>query len=527
MKSTTACHSAFLFGLLLGLVGACAAAERFDAVFSTCWGGANHEETRGITLDAEGNIYTTGRTDSPGFPTTPGAYDRTPTARQGDIYAQKWTPQGQIVWSTVIGGTGAGPAKGFSIRVDSAGFVYVAGEGCDGLPVTPGVFQPEFKGHHPPNISAPACGFIAKIKPDGSDLVWLSYCGTYYEHRDMTMDSQGDIYVTSGWDPASAQQAMPAQWFTNAFQKTPSGGKDFVIIKVKGDGSRVLWATYLGGSADDSGAGSVRVDADGYVYALTSTKSDDIPILPGGVGRPRTGKEDYYLAKLTPDGSGLVYGTCLGGSGGEFLGTHSLDVDSHGNAYVSCFTNSSDFPTLPGAFQTARKGSSDTFVSKFSPIGALVASTLLGGNGADLTEGIAVTPTGEVIISGSTDSTDFPVTPTALQHANAGGRDGCLAKLSNDLSTVLYATYWGGSGEDSARDTVADSAGNLYYAGQTQSPNFPLCAAAQAAFDGVTDLGLARFAPQGAGHRLSPSEKERRRALFQTDENRTIAEGSE
>ncbi|MCX7017188.1 MAG: hypothetical protein NTW86_32265, partial [Candidatus Sumerlaeota bacterium] len=411
-------------------------------------------------------------------------------------FVQKWTPQGQIVWSTVICAT-AGGAKGFSLRVDSAGYVYVAGVGADGLPVTAGVFQPDFIGHHPPNISAPACSFIAKIKPDGSDLVWLSYCGSYYEHRDMTMDSHGDIYVTSAWDPASGQQAMPAQWFANAYQKTPRGGKDFVLIKVKSDGSRVLWATYLGGSGDDSGAGSVRVDADGYVYALTSTKSDDIPLLPAGVARPRAGKDDYYLAKLTPDGSGLVYGTCLGGSGGEFLGTHSLEIDSHGNAYVSCFTNSPDFPTMPGAFQTVLKGGSDTFVSKFSPTGSLVASTLLGGSGSEITEGIAVTPASEIIISGNTNSTDFPVTATALQPANGDWTDGYLVKVSNDLSTALYATYWGGSGSDSARDTAADSAGNLYFAGQTQSPNFPLHAAAQSALKGGADMGLARFAPLG------------------------------
>ncbi|MCX7015924.1 MAG: SBBP repeat-containing protein [Candidatus Sumerlaeota bacterium] len=474
------------------------AAEPYKPVFSTYWGGAAHEETRGITLDREGNLYITGRTDSPGFPTTPGAFSRTPKGTQGDIFVAKWTPEGKPVWCTLIGGAGGGPSKGFSIRVDAQGPVYVAGEASDGLPTTPDVFQPQFVGHHPSNISRPACGFIAKLKPDGSGLVWLSYCGSYYEHRDMTIDAAGDIYVTSAWDPASKQTPMPKEWFAHAFQKEPRGGKDFVVIKVKGDGSRVLWATYLGGSADEPGAGSVRVDGKGFVYVLTSTESDDAPLAPAETARKRAGKDDYYLAKLTPDGSGLVYATCLGGSGGEFLGTHSLAIDAQGAAYVSCFTPSPDFPTTAGAFQRMLRGKSDTFVSKFSPSGELVASTLLGGDGAELTEGIAVNAAGEAIVCGGTSSTDFPVTPAAFQRANRGGRDGYLAKLSGDLSTVLYATYLGGNGEDSLRDTIAGESGDLYAAGMSQSSDFPLCNAAQGEFHGVTDLVLARFAPEPA-----------------------------
>jgi hypothetical protein len=242
--------------------------------------------------------------------------------------------------------------------------------------------------------------------------------------------------------------------------------------------------------------GSVRVDSQGLVTVLTSTKSDDIPTTPAGT-RKRAGLEDYYLARLSPDGSRLVYGTCLGGAGAEFLGTHSLDLDAEGNAFVSCFTTSQDFPTTPGAFQRDLKGAHDAFVAKFSPAGILVASTLLGGSGRELTEGIAVGLSGEVVLTGGTTSSDFPVTADAYQRALCGKRDGYLVTLSKDLSRVLYGTYLGGSDDDSARGAAVDAVGNLYFAGVTKSGDFPITeGATQRKLGGVADACMGKLAPR-------------------------------
>jgi hypothetical protein len=219
-------------------------------------------------------------------------------------------------------------------------------------------------------------------------------------------------------------------------------------LKVKSDGSQVLWGTWLNGSDINNIEAFVGVDANRNVYYGDFTSSTDMPLSANG-RKYAGGPHDLYLAKLSPDGSKLLYGTYLGGSGDEEYDTHSLAVDSHGNAYFSGVTSSGDCPVTPGAFQPKHSGgNTDVVIFKVGPHGDLLACTYLGGRKNEGTEGLSVDSAGNVYVSGQTYSPDFPTTSGAFQSAygksngNHDG-DGYLTVLSSDLKTVLYSTYMG------------------------------------------------------------------------------------
>src|SRR5439155_6499518 len=176
------------------------------------------------------------------------------------------------------------------------------------------------------------------------------------------------------------------------------------------------------------------------------------------------------VTKLDPAGSALVYSTYLGGSGRD--NGNGIAVDTDGNAYVTGFTESPDFPTTPGAFQTtiAETSYADAFVTKLDASGAaLVYSTYLGGSAFDWGKGIAVDAAGNAYVTGYTKSTDFPTTPAAIHPTNSGS-DVFVTKLNRTGSTLVYSTYLGaGVGYGIALPATGDA----YVAGYTSSTDFP------------------------------------------------------
>jgi hypothetical protein len=180
------------------------------------------------------------------------------------------------------------------------------------------------------------------------------------------------------------------------------------------------------------------------------------------------------VSKLSPDGSSLVFSTYLGGSGGEDGETHNLAIDAAGNSFVTSATSSSDFPTTAGAFQRFHAGKADAFVAKISVDGSrLLASTYLGGREWEHGEGIEVDGDGNVYVGSATESPDFPTRPNAIQTRLRGKADMWVAKLSPDLTKLLYCTLFGGSKGDWGRSMTIDAEGNLYSVGVTASSDFP------------------------------------------------------
>ncbi|UCG59071.1 MAG: SBBP repeat-containing protein, partial [Phycisphaerales bacterium] len=217
----------------------------------------------------------------------------------------------------------------------------------------------------------------------------------------------------------------------------------------------------------------------------------------GAHDRTYSDKADFFVACLTPDGSDLVYGTYLGGPGNEWISTHNLAIDDSGNAYVAIPTGSTNYPTTRRAFQsTFRGGDTDMAVTKLSPTGALVASTLIGGTDRENADGVYVDASGNVFVTGQTQSTDFPITANAYQPTSHGASEALLIRLSADLSTLLYATYMGGSNDDAGRTSCLGSDGSLYIAGSANGPGWPSKNAYQNSFAGGSlDNVLAKFTP--------------------------------
>lgn len=461
----------------------------YDVAFSSYLGGSNQEQVRDIVTDAQGNIYVTGGGGSANFPTTAGAFDTTPNGNF-DVFVTKYTPGGQVIWSTVLGGSEYDRA--YALEVDASGYVYIAGRAGRGLPTTAGAFQPNYNGHYTGTAYGNQNAFVAKLKPDGSGLVFASYFGSYELIRDLAIDASGDIYVAGSRRSTETGTTPPAAWFANAFQKNPNAGGDTVIAKIKSDGSQLLWATYYGGAGSDGTAPSIRVDPLNRPVVVGTTTSLDLATTPGAFDRTHNGGVDMFVAKFSADGSSLVYGTYLGGTGNEYTETHNLVLDAAGNPYVSGYTSSTNFPTTAGALQPKYGGGSfDAFVTRLSADGStLLASTYYGGSGS---EGINLDAAGNVYISGPSTSPNLQMTADVFRANNAGGSDMFVAKLSSNLTTLRYASYLGGPGNDSARTSWVDGAGNIYVAGHVSNGFFTRNAAQPLFGGGVNDNGIAKF----------------------------------
>ncbi|MCI0626203.1 MAG: SBBP repeat-containing protein [Acidobacteria bacterium] len=233
------------------------------------------------------------------------------------------------------------------------------------------------------------------------------------------------------------------------------------------------YSTYLGGNEDDSGLG-LAADTDGNAYVTGVTQSATFPGTSPGQGSGSGG--DVFVTKLNASGNALIYSVYLGGSGAEI--GHDLAIDATGNVYVSGGTRSSNFPITPGAFQTTLRGASDAFVVKLNPAGSqLLYSSYLGGTRDEGWEGggIAVDAAGQVYVTGTTDSLDFPTSRFTFQRSYGGGSsDAFITKFNASGSSLIYSTYLGGFDLDQGQGIAVDSGGRASVTGRTRSPNFVL-----------------------------------------------------
>lgn len=461
--------------------------------FATFMGGTGDDMARDVAVDAQGNVYVAGSTQSPNFPTTPGAYDRTFNSSGqylSDAFVAKFGPSGNLIWSTLVGGPNY--ERAYAIELDPLGYVYIAGRAGAGFPVTQGAFQTTFAGGVDDPGYGPQDGYICKLMPDGSAVVWCSYFGVNDGRiiRDIAVDGNGDVYVSS----ATNNGGFPAAWFTNAFQKTKTAGTltDLIVAKVKTDGSKVLWATYIGGSGDEGNSPSIRVDAQGFATVVSGTTSTDMPTV-NAAQSVNGGGRDFYIARLAQDGSSLVYATYLGGNAEESTETHGLALDAQGNAVVAGQTLSANFPTTSGVVQpTFGGGLQDFFVARYSKTGTKQAATFLGGNGTDGPQGVAVDGQGNVFVSGLATGT-FPTTVPQL--GPGGGADLTATELSPTLTSILYSIRIGGSGDEASRGAALDSNGGFHLVGHTVSPDMYHLNAVQPSIGGAMDALVISIIP--------------------------------
>ncbi|MCS1351596.1 SBBP repeat-containing protein [Mechercharimyces sp. CAU 1602] len=237
----------------------------------------------------------------------------------------------------------------------------------------------------------------------------------------------------------------------------------------------VIYSTYLAGSGSDFGL-AIAVDHDGNAYVTGNTSSTNFPVT-SGVFQTRLRQVDAFVSKLNASGTSLLFSTYLGGS--NIDGGLGIAVASNRTVFVSGQTNSFNFPVTSGAFQTGLKGETDAFITKLSATGStLFYSTYLGGGGQEPNAKVAIDDDGHAYVGGATQSTNFPVTSGAFQTVFGGNEDAYIAKLNPTGSSLLFATYIGGSGVDFGEDIALDSNHNTYITGFTDSEDFPITSGA-------------------------------------------------
>ena len=463
--------------------------------YSTYLGGSGTEEGNSIAVDATGAVYVTGITNSADFPTVNAAQPALNESGLEDIYIAKLTPDGRaLVYATYLGGSDYEVVA--DIAVDAAGAAYVSA-------VTRSSDFPTVQALQPGNNGG-ADAVVAKLSADGSQLIYSTYLGGSGDERGIApsgdqvvaaiaVDSAGAAYIAG----ATRSSDFPT---VNAFQPRPGdidNGVNAFVAKIAPDGSALLYSTYLGGSGFDS-ATDIVVDSLGAAYVVGSTTSPDFPSVNP---LPSTGANfDAFVAKFAPDGSSLIYSTHLGGTGVDE--GYGIAIDASGAAYVTGWTNSSDFPTMNALQPQLGVGTPDfdAFVVKLAPEGgAMIYGTYLGGSDWDRGYSIAVDTAGAAHVTGVTLSANFP-TMNPLQPALRGPMDAFVSKLSPNGAALVYSTYLGGTRSDginyqywfqpsfypvqSSMAITVDLTGATYVTGRTDSRDFPTTTSLQARCSG-------------------------------------------
>ncbi len=381
-------------------------------LYLTYLGGSKSDGSLGIAIDSQGKAYIAGYTGSPDFPTV--APIQSKHGGGYDVFVSKLSADGsRLVYSTFLGGSGGEGAAG--IAVDGSGNAYVTGF----------TGSPDFPTAHPlqASLHGPFDVFVSKLSPDGRRLIYSTFVGgsNSDEGVAIAIDSQGSAYVTGSVTSPDFPTVNPVQ------AKYAGGFVDAFVLKLNPAGSALVYSTYLGGSFRDQGAG-IAVDRSGNAYVAGFTGSADFPVAHSF--QPKLGGGfDAFVAKLDPTGSQLLFSTYLGGSGNEEGA--AIAVDHLGNAFVTGFTGSTNFPVV-GALQQKLGGATDAFLTQLNPAGVVQFSTFLGGTGEDQGTGVSLDRSGNVYLTGYTASADFPVVHP-LQREFAGKEDAFLAKIATKL----------------------------------------------------------------------------------------------
>jgi hypothetical protein len=389
-----------------------------------------------------------------------------------------------------------------AVAADPAGHAYVTGYTASAdFPTTPGSSDPSG-----PNGSDDV--FVAEIDETGTDFVFATYFGgTDTEGpSSLAVDASGAVYVTG----FTRSTDLPLAG--NSLQTERRGAIDSFVAKLGGGGNALLYSSYLGGNTDVDFALGIAADDAGRAYVVGHSQSTNFPVTPTALTPqhpPSGGASAAFLTVLDTNAAGgassLVYSTFFGGNGpGQAV---DVAVDVAGRAYVVGEMDATDMPVTPTAYHGSIRGISDGFVLVLDPSKAgsagLVYSTYVGGESYDDARSLALHD-GLVYVAGSTSSQFLETTPDAYRTtpATTDPSDGFLLLLDPsrpDAAALRYATYFGGSGLDVAKDLAVDPAGNAWLCGFTLSIDFPTTADAIGANAPESDGYIAEISPTIAG----------------------------
>ncbi|CAM2010931.1 SBBP repeat-containing protein [Acanthopleuribacter pedis] len=443
-----------------------------DLVYATFLGGTSIDQGFAIALDEVGNATVVGRTYSNDFPTTQAAVDRTFGGVTEAFVFQLNASGDTLNFSTLLGGDTED--HGFGVAHDAERNVYVTGETfSQNFPTTDGAYNETNLGF--------GHAYVCKLNATGSLMVYSTLIGgnSTASARSIFVNHRGEAYIAG----LTADSTFPTT--AGAITTTFAGERDGFVSKLNATGSALVYSTFLGGSSEDN-ASAVFVDNSDHAYVTGTTSSSDFPTTVGSFDPSFNGATDGFVVKLNSNGSAFLYATFLGSFGNDI--GNDIVVDTEGQAYITGETSSSGFPVTDQAYDTTYNGSSDAYVAKLNPSGALLTyASFLGGSSEDRAAAVAIDPAGNAYVTGLTRSTRFPTTPGAFDRAYSGNSNLFLSKIQSGGDTLAFSTFFGGSGRDFLQDLAVDGAGNAYLTGSVQSNSFPTT-------DGV-------FSQQYAGNR--------------------------
>lgn len=368
-----------------------------------------------------------------------------------------------LVWSSYVGGSQYDEPT--LVKHDSAGRVLVAGytESTD-FPVSAGAVQATNNGA--------GDGFLMLIDPSlppASQVVWSTYIGGSGADFVSGLVEVGGIYAFSGSGTSPNLPTTPG-----AYQPANAGGHDAFVGVLDGTGSTLLALTYFGGSGNDGGFTSLH-HLNGELYLCGVTQSSDLPLTANAFDTTIVGDEGF-VAKLDLFGGSLLYSSYLGGQANE--GVWAGDLDASGVLTLLATTGSIDFPTTANAFDLTLNGGTDVGIVLFAPGAAtqLVYGTFVGGINSEFAYGIKRAPNGDIVVSGTTVSSNWPTTPGAYQTTFQGGGfigttvagDGFVTRIDPTLSgaaALVASTYFGGNSFDQGLESDIDSNGDVTLVG--------------------------------------------------------------
>ncbi len=411
-----------------------------------------------------------------------------------------------LVYSTFLGGSSYEEPR--AVAVEPSGSATVAGNTASfDFPTTLGALDTTFGG----GTALGGDAFVTRLSPSGASLDFSTFLGGAGDDfaSAIALDSMGAATV-AGSTSSSDLPTTPGA-FDTSFNGGPlPWGGDAFVARLSPSGGSLVYSTFLGGSEDD-GALALALDGVGDATVAGWTYSPSFPTTSGAFDTSFAvgSGGDAFVAQLSPSGTGLAFSTFLGGTNNEYASGVALDVG--GTATLAGQTDSGDFPTSSGAFDTTFNGAGayggDAFVAQLSSSGASLAkSTFLGGTEVDRAHALALDSTGAATVAGETGSSNFPTTVGAFDTSYNGTplinppiRDAFVTRLSPSGAGLFFSTFLGGFAEDLALAVAVDASQAAIVAGVTTSSNFPTTPGAFDTTFASNDAFLVRLSPSGGG----------------------------
>lgn len=429
-----------------------------------------------IFTDGKGYIYISGNTRDQNYPVTENAYQKE-LKGEADAFVAKFSPNGMLVFSTLIGGSKREHHTG--LTVDKDGCVYlVGGTHSPDFPVTTQAYDTSFNGEKDWGGDV----FLLKLNPSGTDIIFSTFLGGLVQETAevVHVDSKGNILVGG----CTLSSDFPV---TNDVIDMEFRGFEAFLSKFSPDGKKLLFSTFLGGS-DNEDISCITTDSKNNIFVAGFTRSNNIPVTENAIRKKGENKEnsewwdgtDNYIAKLNEEGTKLLYSSYIGGKSRPI---QSLEWYSPNKLLLAGNTNTESFPVSDNAFCKEHKGDRDGFLSIFnSEEMELQYSTLFGGDKYDFITGAFFLDNDQIVLAGETNSPDFPVTDKALYQEYPvsdstfnstffGKRKFYISIIDIKDNQLIYSTFFSGG----QRFIIyPDELGNIGYFGETNIADFPV-----------------------------------------------------